>query len=607
MLFLLFLLLQDVGRAELISCPNWENIVRSLPKMDILKIICSYSGQITVNEKDGSKYFYWFFIKTYYTHLEAVPIMFHLGDGMHSSLLNVFSVLGPITIEGDEYFESETSYRNISNVVYVDYPGFGFALTDNHNAANEDKIKAEFYNFFFKFFEMYSVLKKNKFYIIGMKYTAKLAVMIGSYLQTMGFSNFGGAIVNNPIFDYAFQGKSVSSKGYNLGIYNSYVNNIISSKLDFSQAEIEDKAYYCYTEFTKSQQAISDILLKSYSTDIRENKEDTSTIDAVNNYFNQMENYKGDISAFLHVSDYYKINIVGTTNVLMKYLAIYTQNSHYTLSKYLSMQQPLLINVGSNVGFIDCGNLEEYLSTLSYNQSDQFTNADKLLYRIDNQNLLYGKSTQLLSYLVYPNEGIELGEHSPAAILTALEFFFKNASMPYAPLNNTKIQHLLGNCNNGEYKDGRCWCKKGFTGLACEIEINSSFSGVQQFQPSEKKYFSLNISKESTLELLQIDEHECNNMAIYLHKNSCLDCEYDIISHTMSLFYNINTSNVIVVVENKNHTNAKMCKLMLKKYLDTRTVFFQDALKAEMIMVIMLMMLVGICWVKSKVKYSLTI
>ena len=607
MLVLLLLLMQDAARGELISCPNWENIVRSLPKMDILKIICSYSGQITVNEKEGSQYFYWFFIKTYYTHLESVPIVFHLGDGIHSSLLNVFSVLGPITIENDEYVESETSYRNISNVVYIDYPGFGFGLSDNHNSADEDTIKAEFYSFFSIFFTMYSVLKKNKFYIVGMQYTAKLAVMVGEYLQQMGFNNFGGAIIHNPIFDYAFQGKSVSSKGYNLGIYNSYVNNIISTKLDFSQAEIEDKAYYCYTEFTKAQQAISDMLLKSYTTDLRDNKENTSTIEAVNNYFNQMENYKGDISSFLHVSDYYKINIVGTTNVLMRYLTIYTQSSHSTLSKYLSMKQPLLINVGSNVGSIDCGNLEEYLSTINYTQSAQFVNADKLLYRIDSSNLVYGKSTQLLHYLVYPNEGTDIGKYSPISILNALEYFFKGAKLPYASLNDTKILNLLGSCNKGKYNDGRCSCSVGYTGAACEIEINSSFSGIEQFQPSEKKYYSINISKESTIELLQVSDYECNNMGIYLNKNNCINCEFDIVSHTMSLFYNINSSNAIVIVENKNRTNAKVCKLALQKYLDPRTVIFQSALKAEMIMVIVLMMLVGVCWVKSKVKYSLTI
>ena len=184
----LILLLSSV-LTEFMSCPNWDNIVRALPNMDILKIICSYAGQVVVDKQQNTKYFYWFFIKTFYTHLESVPIIFHLGDGVHSSLINAFGVLGPINITDGEYIESTTSYRNISNIVYVDFPGLGFGLSDNHEAKTIDQLNNEFTEFLSIFFNLYPVLKKNKFYILGIHHTAKIAISFGDYIEkTNAFS-----------------------------------------------------------------------------------------------------------------------------------------------------------------------------------------------------------------------------------------------------------------------------------------------------------------------------------------------------------------------------------------------------------------------------------
>jgi len=131
----------------LISCPKWNNSVRSLPEMDILKIICSYSGFINVDTQNSTKYFYWFFLKEYYTHLQSTPIIFYIGDGLTSTFLNIFSALGPIQIYWGRYLQNYDSYTNISNIVYVDLPGIGFSITDNMELRTAQDLSFEFYSF----------------------------------------------------------------------------------------------------------------------------------------------------------------------------------------------------------------------------------------------------------------------------------------------------------------------------------------------------------------------------------------------------------------------------------------------------------------------------
>ncbi|XP_037072651.1 venom serine carboxypeptidase-like isoform X2 [Pollicipes pollicipes] len=136
----------------------------------------SHSGYLTVNKEHNSNLFFWFIEAK--ENADSAPVLLWLQGGPGaSSLYAMFVENGPYSIDADlNLVPRNLTWVNTHNVLYIDNPvGTGFSFTDDDEgyAKNQDDVARDLYSGLVQFFTIFERFQTNDFYVTGESYAGK--------------------------------------------------------------------------------------------------------------------------------------------------------------------------------------------------------------------------------------------------------------------------------------------------------------------------------------------------------------------------------------------------------------------------------------------------
>uniref|UniRef100_A0A7C9FLW6 Carboxypeptidase n=1 Tax=Opuntia streptacantha TaxID=393608 RepID=A0A7C9FLW6_OPUST len=135
-----------------------------------------YSGYITVNEKSGRAFFYWFVESDGNPSSKPLLLWLNGGPGCSSIAYGMAEEIGPFHIrkDGKSVYLNRHSWNKVANVLFLDSPagvGFSYSNTSSDLHTNGDKRTAQDnLKFLLGWFEQFPQYKGRDFYIAGESY-----------------------------------------------------------------------------------------------------------------------------------------------------------------------------------------------------------------------------------------------------------------------------------------------------------------------------------------------------------------------------------------------------------------------------------------------------
>ncbi|KAF7635837.1 Carboxypeptidase [Meloidogyne graminicola] len=195
-LFIFNLFSQEINK-------NGENdeIKQKLPGQDFEINFKHYSGFLQVSK---TKYFHYILTKSQ-NNPEKDPLILWLNGGPGcSSLLGLFSELGPYLISenGSKLLENPYSWNKNASILFIESPsGVGYSYsTDNNITTNDDETAKYNYEALKQFFNKFTYFKEHPFYISGESYGGIYLPMLANLIineQNKFKINFKGMLIGN--------------------------------------------------------------------------------------------------------------------------------------------------------------------------------------------------------------------------------------------------------------------------------------------------------------------------------------------------------------------------------------------------------------------------
>ncbi|GFT56660.1 probable serine carboxypeptidase CPVL [Nephila pilipes] len=349
--------------------------------------IPSYSGFFTVNKAYNSNMFFWFF-PAMNNDREAPVILWLEGGPGASGLFSLFVIHGPyIILENRSAALRKYTWAKEYNVIYVDNPvgtGFSFTGSEDGYVTNEDEVADDLYEFLRQFFQVYYEYGNNDFYIMGESYAGKYVPSIAYRIHNLGPPaevTFKGIAIGNGWCDPETQVVNYSDYYYQLGV------------IDRKQASIVRNI---------TNQVIQNIRNENYN--------EAGTLlgsvlgDNDPNYFLEFTGYEYPFFLLytkLPPSELYFEQYVNSTRFRKAvHVGNLTFNDGLTVANFLSDDpmrsvKTLLIEIMNNYkvliynGQLDLNqpypNMVYFLRSIEWNQSEEFRNADKKIWRLNNE------------------------------------------------------------------------------------------------------------------------------------------------------------------------------------------------------------------------------
>ncbi|XP_046961870.1 venom serine carboxypeptidase-like [Vanessa cardui] len=186
-----------------------EARISSLVDPESFLNVTSYSGFLTVDETHNSNLFFWYFPASNKKGANTEWMIWLQGGPGATSLVALFSEMGPFEYINDQLKLRETSWCKDFSMVFIDNPvGVGFSFTDNADgySTNMDMYSENLYRAVKQLVVVYPELGPAPLFVAGESYAGRyvpgLAHKILEGMKTSDNSiNLKGIIMGNPIVD----------------------------------------------------------------------------------------------------------------------------------------------------------------------------------------------------------------------------------------------------------------------------------------------------------------------------------------------------------------------------------------------------------------------
>uniref|UniRef100_A0A7C9EXE1 Carboxypeptidase n=1 Tax=Opuntia streptacantha TaxID=393608 RepID=A0A7C9EXE1_OPUST len=409
-----------------------------------------YSGYITVNEKSGRAFFYWFVESDGNPSSKPLLLWLNGGPGCSSIAYGMAEEIGPFHIrkDGKSVYLNRHSWNKVANVLFLDSPagvGFSYSNTSSDLHTNGDKRTAQDnLKFLLGWFEQFPQYKGRDFYIAGESYGGHYVPQLSQAIVRHNSAtnkktiNLKGYMVGNAltddfhdhvgVFEFMWSAGLISDETYRLlNLFCSFDSFVHSSKacenvLDIANKELGDiDPYSIYTPACTVKSSVSKRLLKRLVIGHVNEEYDPCTEKHSVVYFNQLEVQKA-----LHVNPQVAPGTWETCSDVV--YNNWTDSASSVLDIYRE-----LISAGLRIWMFS-GDTDAVIPVTSTRYN---INALKLpttkpwqAWHVDGQVAGWTQEYQGLTFVVVRAAGHEVPLHQPKVALTLIKSFLAGESMP---------------------------------------------------------------------------------------------------------------------------------------------------------------------------------
>ncbi|GER48629.1 serine carboxypeptidase [Striga asiatica] len=170
-----------------------KDLITKLPgQPPVINPFKQYGGYVTVNEKAGRAFFY-YFVEANQSYANKWPLLLWLNGGPGCSSLGYGAMeeIGPFRVHNDTktLYRNEYSWNRVANVLFLETPaGVGFSYSKDRadlEGGNDTKAAVDNFRFFMNWLERFPEYKGRDLYLAGESYAGhympQLAHMILYY------------------------------------------------------------------------------------------------------------------------------------------------------------------------------------------------------------------------------------------------------------------------------------------------------------------------------------------------------------------------------------------------------------------------------------------
>ncbi|XP_054157691.1 venom serine carboxypeptidase-like [Oppia nitens] len=424
------LLLTPLIESGRIRAAQQASLVTGLPDAPN---ITSYSGYLTVNKKFKSNMFFWYFPAL--NKDKRAPLLLWLNGGPGStSMIGLFTENGPLVL--DKHMKvslRQYTWAQEFSMVFIDNPvGTGFSFTNNFigYAKNQTDVARDLYTALQQFFILFPNERLNDFYITGESYAGKYVPALAYKIHTEGKAsniNLKGISIGNGISDPLIQ-FAYGEQLFQLGL-------IDENQRDFVVNE-ENKA----KNFIKKGQYIDafNIFDRLINGDLINTTTYFTNITGFTNYYNFLQDSEPEPLTY-----YFKyLDLQSTRRAIHVGNLPFSYNSKnvekYLLNDIMRSVKPWMATLMDNYKvMIYNGNLdiivsapatENYIRTIQWSKAQQYSKAQRVIWKVDNQIVGYVKQVDRFVQAVVRNAGHLVPYDAPKAAHDLITRFVKNKS-----------------------------------------------------------------------------------------------------------------------------------------------------------------------------------
>ncbi|CAG9767347.1 unnamed protein product [Ceutorhynchus assimilis] len=395
--------------------------------IEAFKNVSSYSGFLTVDKKNNSNLFFWFFKSESNYEEDPVVVWLQGGPGT-SSLYGLFVENGPFGVVNGTVESRDFSWHKNHSVLYIDSPvGSGFSFTDGDDyVTNQTQVGDHLYKFLTQFFTMFPEIQKNEFYVSGESYAGKFVPAIAYTIHKNNPTasvkiNLKGLLIGNGLSDPKHQFK-YGALLYQLGfidrnaadVYKKYENLIVQSI---------DLGFYDYAAYGWNQLIGS--LFVEYTG-----------LPNIFNFVSDADDNPTEWQDFIETAEIRKALHVGNLTFFFTSYAVYSRLSNDIaqsvapwVSELLSHYRILIYNGQLDI-MVSYSSTVNYLQNLNFSSSAEYAKAERDVWYVGNSTVAgYVKNVGNLTEVLVRNAGHTAIQDQPEATYDLVYKFIRGQTI----------------------------------------------------------------------------------------------------------------------------------------------------------------------------------
>ncbi|KAK5641179.1 hypothetical protein RI129_009726 [Pyrocoelia pectoralis] len=410
---------------NLLNSENYANAqAQSRVTLTNFPNIESYSGYFKVSEPKNSHLFFWFFKSQRNFTSDPVILCLQGGPGL-SSLLTLYLENGPLklTENGDVEARAE-SWTEFASVLYIDSPvrtGYSFG---NEYSATIDVITQDLHEATKQFLRLFPELANNELYLWGESYGGRYVPALGKAIQEANLVNpsqrinLAGMMIGNGLTDLTYQNK-ISDFLYCTGLADTNLKTAV--------AALEHAIYE--SMISGNYQGAKDNFINIIHV-----VDPHLGYDSLNNFMQQFSPFYtlAEVQqAYLSSADMKNTLHVGNQDYIWGSGSVMNNITDYAIPQsssveYLLNHIKVLIYSGQADIIIPYISTVNYLRNINFDGAQTYRNADRQIWRLNNDVAGYVIQANRLTEVCVRNAGHNVPLDQPLAAFTMVKKFINN-------------------------------------------------------------------------------------------------------------------------------------------------------------------------------------